>query len=111
MPSDREICEAATLGPWTKTVCRVLGPEQCSCGECTENETIARAREIGDAAFIAHFNPQHVMALLDVDAAARAMNESMDGGYRPTGDEAQALHEALARIDALNKKEPTSGQE
>ena len=61
--SDREICEAATAGPWRHhdEVYSRNSNRSVIGDHCTVAESISR----DNAAFIAHFNPTKVMAMLD----------------------------------------------
>jgi hypothetical protein len=97
MNKDREICDAASLeapGRWTHTgALRVLGSRPCTCGECDENETVARVREIPVGAYIAHFDPERVAKLLGVVDAARKL------GWGDTGPTRRRLREALIALD------------
>jgi len=111
----REIAEAATAGPW-----RWGSDEEYATGgwpdtflvsaqmrplwDGKEQETVvldgAEARTLGDAEFIATFNPALVSLLLDVAEAAENLDESGEGW--------RALDAALDALEAATTKEKTA---
>jgi hypothetical protein len=66
----RELAMAASKGPWISRDHLVDSPSGFIC-ECFEDEDPQQSRT--DTAFIAAFNPQTILKLLDEVEAARAM--------------------------------------
>jgi hypothetical protein len=111
----REIAEAAQReapGAWThEGGWRALGSRPCSCGECGENETVAKACEIPVAAHIAHFHPARALALLDVikaqSAALDSYGDYFDSMPCSEDEEIDAALEAVSnaeeRLNALDE--------
>jgi len=116
MMNEREIVDTATPGPWTATHRHRRRNAQLKFMDVTNNdEDIAEidlANYVANGRFIAHFNPEHVGAMLDVLEAARVLREVEPFDYRLMGrrgeyvayQDAQAVMDAaLAKLDALNK--------
>jgi hypothetical protein len=64
---------------------------------------IAECRTNADAAHIATFSPERVLALLAVVRAARELDALIESGVGPVSRESASLHCALAAFDALEK--------
>mgnify|MGYP002068519529 CR=1 FL=1 len=69
----RELCLAASKGPWISRDYLVDSSSGFIC-ECFEDEDPQQSRT--DTTFIATFNPQTILNLLDEVEAARAMRDN-----------------------------------
>jgi hypothetical protein len=62
--TDREICEAATPGPWKRYTLLSGAHEVCVDGNYARGGICVPIKEV-DADFIAHFNPAKVRRMVD----------------------------------------------